>query len=120
MTKTKEKIFLATWPVGAILAPFILAPIGSFISVALFVAAVVLLTKDSQLNNVARTATALLWVTSLACFVYAMLAFGSMVEAADNMSPNPPWTQGFLPIILAGMIALIASAFIVLKEKTHT
>ncbi|QRV02486.1 hypothetical protein JTE88_01635 [Arcanobacterium phocisimile] len=117
MTKTKEKTFLATWPLGAILAPYVLSPIGSVISVALFVAAVVLLTKDPQLNNVARIATALLWISSITCFVYAILAFGSMVEAADNMSPNTSWTQGFLPIIIAGVIALIASAFIVLKEK---
>lgn len=108
------------WPLAAILAPFTIPPLGSIICAALIITAVVLLVKESPLGNMAKISVLAFWLSAIACLVYAIIAFGSMVEAADNISPDPSWTQGFLPAILVGIIALVASSFIVLRgERTR-
>ena len=116
MTDQKRLLLLIVWPLAAILLlcfPFFLSvPLA----IAFFCYVCWNLLQVDALNQSAKTLIFVSWLLSIAAMVYALIAFGEQIGAADMMQPAPLWTTGLLPALITAPVLLIIPAAVAFKR----
>ena len=112
----RKRLFIALWPFVAFLSLVVPLPLFTPIAcVAMFGFASRLVIKQRSLGFGTKFGLIALWVVGILCFVYAVIAFGAMVESADLMRADPLWAQAFLPALAVGFIAFFVSPLLIWK-----
>ena len=112
----KRLLLLIVWPLAAILLlcfPFFLSvPLA----ITFFCYICWNLLHVDALNQSTKTLICASWLLSITAMVYALVAFGEQIGAADMMQPAPLWTSGLLPALIAAPVLLIVPAVIVYNQ----